>query len=112
MLEQEYNELNQYTIKASEAVADYYDRFDSLTAKDKKYVIDKILSLLDIVLIFTMNIRHQLIVKLNNASASLRIQLNQHLVELKTTADTAKTLSFNFTTILNSTRDDLKCDNL
>ena len=35
MLEAEYNELNEYTIKASKTVADYYDRFKDMTNKDK-----------------------------------------------------------------------------
>ena len=110
MLEAEYNELNNYVLKASQAVADYHDRLENMTNKDKKYVIEKILSYLDIVLIFTMNIRHQIILKLNSAPQSMRIQYNQHLTELKTTMETAKTLSFNFTTILNSIRDDIKED--
>lgn len=108
MLEAEYNELNQYTIKASKSIADYYDRLQDLTDKDKQYVIEKILAELDIVLIFTMNIRHQLLQKIQTMPATMRIQLNQALSEIKTTADTAKTLSFNFTAIYHSTRDHIK----
>jgi len=108
MLEDEYRELNQYTIKASKTVADYYDRLSELTEKDKQYCIEKILAELDIVLIFTMNIRHQILQKLDSYPTTIRIQLNQSLSELKTTADTAKTLSFNFTTILNDIREKIK----
>lgn len=110
MLEAEYNELNKFTIQASEAIADYNDRFNDLTSKDKKYIIEKILAYLDIVLVFTMNIRHQILQQLATSPNAIRIQLNQHLSELKVTVETTKTLSFNYTTILNSIRDDLKND--
>lgn len=108
MLEAEYNELNIYTLKASKSIADYYDRLSNLSDKDKQYVIEKILAELDIILVFTMNIRHQILSQLNTAPATIRIQLNQSLTELKTTMETAKTLSFNFTAVYHSTRDKIK----
>lgn len=110
MLEAEYNELNEYTIKASKTVADYYDRLSELTNKDKKYVIEKILSELDIVLLWTMNIRHQLLQQIQTAPGTIKIQMNQALSELKISMDTAKTLSFNFTAIYHGIRDDIKED--
>lgn len=108
MLEAEYNELNKYTIEASRAIADYHDRLDDLSDKDKLYVVEKILAKLDIVLIFTMNIRHQVVQQLNSMPATVRVQLNQALNELKTTMETAKTLSFNFTAVYHATRDKTK----
>lgn len=108
MFEAEYNELNKYTLKASQSIANYYDKLPSLTDKDKQYIIEKILAELDIILIFAMNIRHQMLNALANTPATIRIQITQHLNELKTTSETAKTLSFNFTAIYHSTRDKLK----
>lgn len=108
MLEAEYNELNKYTIEASKAIADYHDRLDDLSDKDKLYVVEKILAKLDIVLIFTMNIRHQVLQQSNSMPATVRVQLNQALNELKTTMETAKTLSFNFTAVYHATRDKTK----
>ena len=46
--------------------------------------------------------------QLPTALATVKIQMNQTLSELRTTADSAKTLSFNLTTVLNSVRDKLK----
>lgn len=108
MLENEYAELNTYTLKASQTVADYYDRLESLTEKDKQYIIEKILAELDIVLLWTMNIRHQLLMQLSTAPGAYKIALNQALSELKITQDSAKTLSFNFTAIYHGARDHIK----
>lgn len=108
MLEAEYNELNKYTLEASKLIADYYDRLEDLTDKDKQYVIEKILAKIDIVLIFTMNIRHQLLQQLSTAPSTMKIQMSQSLSELKTTMETAKTLSFNFTAVYHGSRDHLK----
>ena len=108
MFEAEYNELNKYTIEASTAIADYHDRLNDMSDSDKQYVIEKILAKLDIVLIFTMNIRHQILQQLNEMPATIRVQMNQALSELKTTMETAKTLSFNFTAVYHATRDKLK----
>ena len=110
MLELEYEELNRYTLKSSETIANYYDRLSELTDKDRQYLIEKILAELDIILIFTMNIRHQLLMQLSNAPGTIKIQINQSLGELKTTMETAKTLSFNFTAIYHGTRDKIKED--
>lgn len=108
MFDAEYNELNKYTIEASKEIARYHDRLEELSDKDKLYVIEKILAKLDIVLIFTMNIRHQILQQLDSMPATVRVQLNQAISELKTTADTAKTLSFNFTAVYHATRDKTK----
>jgi hypothetical protein len=108
MFEAEYNELNIYTLKASKTVADYYDRHKELTNKDKKYIIEKVLAELDIILLWTMNIRHQILQQINTAPGTIKIQMNQALSELKTTMETAKTLSFNFTAIYHGIRDDIK----
>ena len=59
MLENEFNELNKYTIKASKSTAQYYDNVDNYTDKEKLTIIEKILAELDIILLWTMNIRHQ-----------------------------------------------------
>lgn len=108
MLEEEYNELNKYTIEASRAVADYHDRLDDLSDKDKLYVVEKILAKLDIILIFTMNIRHQILEQMKSMPATVRVACSQALNELKTTMETAKTLSFNFTAVYHATRDKTK----
>lgn len=108
MLEQEYNELNMYTLRASKTIADYYDRLENLTNKDKQYLIEKILAELDIVLAWTMNIRHQLLQQISTAPATVKIQMNQNLSELKTSMETAKTLSFNFTAVYHGIRDYVK----
>lgn len=108
MLEIEYQELNKYTLQASQSITSYYDNMDKLNSKDKKYRFEKILAELDIVLVFTMNIRHQILQKLESMPPTVRIQMNQSLSELKTTVDTAKTLSFNFTTLLNDIREETR----
>lgn len=108
MLEAEYNELNKYTLSASQQVADYRDKIDELIDKDKKYRIEKILAELDIVLLWTANIRHQLLMQSTTMPATMKIQINQSLSELKTTMETAKTLSFNFTAIYHGIRDEIK----
>lgn len=110
MLEAEYQELNKFTIEASTAIAQYHDKLEDnlLTDKDKQYLIEKILAKIDIVLALTMNIRHQLLMQITTAPATIKIQLNQALSELKTTMDTAKTLSFNYTAIYHGTRDRIK----
>lgn len=108
MLEAEYNELNKYTLSASKMVADYKDAIDTLTEKDKKYRIEKILAELDIILLWTANIRHQLLQQSSTMPATMKIQVNQSLNELKTTMETAKTLSFNFTAVYHGIRDDIK----
>lgn len=108
MLEAEYEELNRYTLKASKTVADYYDRYSELNDKDREYVIEKILAELDIILLWTMNIRHQLLIQLNTAPGTVKIAINQALSELKTTQDSAKTLSFNFTAVYHGARDRIK----
>ena len=105
MLEAEYNELNKYTAKASVSIADYYDRLDSLSETDRQYVIEKILAELDLILVLTMNVRHQILQQMNSMAATVRIQMSQALSELKTTMETAKTLSFNFTAIYHGSRD-------
>lgn len=108
MLEAEFNELNMYTLRASKAIADYYDRLETLTDKDKLYIIEKVLAEVDIILAWTMNIRHQVLQQVNTAPATLKIQMNQSLNELKTTMETAKTISFNFTAIYHGIRDHVK----
>lgn len=110
MLEAEYKELNNFTLEASKAICDYHDRLDDLTEKDKKYIIEKILAKLDIVLVFVMQIRHQLLQQINTVPATVRLQINQALSELKTTMETAKTLSFNYTAVYYSVRDAIKGD--
>ena len=108
MLEAEYAELNKYTLKASETVARYYDSLESLTKEDKKYIIEKILAELDIILLWTANIRHQLLQQTSISAATTKLVINQSLAELKVTMETAKTLSFNFTAIYHGIRDDIK----
>lgn len=108
MLEAEFKELNNYVLDASKIIADYHDRLDDMTDKDKRYVIEKILAKVDIVLVFTMSLRHQLLQQLSSVPASAKLQMNQALGELKSTAETAKTLSFNFTAVYYSVRDAIK----
>lgn len=108
MLEAEFAELNNYVLDASKVIADYHDKLNDLTDKDKRYIIEKILAKVDIVLVFTMTLRHQLLQQLSSVPASTKIQMNQALNELKSTADTAKTLSFNFTAVYYSVRDAIK----
>lgn len=108
MLEAEYAELNKYTYNASKTIADYYDRLESLTDKDKQYIIEKVLAELDLILVLTMNIRHQILGQLHTAPGTIKIQLDKALSELKTTMETAKTMSFNFTAIYHGARDRIK----
>lgn len=108
MLEVEYNELNKFTLEASQCIAQYHDTLENMSEKDKRYMIEKILAKLDIVLIFTMQIRHQLLQQQDTMPATMRLQINQALGELKTTMETAKTLSFNFTAVYYSVRDAIK----
>lgn len=107
-MELEFNELNKYTLKASESVAKYYDNIESYTKKDKQLIIEKILAELDIILLWTANLRHQLIQQSSTLPSSMKLSINQSLSELKTTMETAKTLSFNFTAIYHGTRDAIK----
>lgn len=110
MLEAEYQELNNFTLQASKAIAQYHDTLEDMTEKDKKYMIEKILAKLDVVLVFTMQIRHRLLQDYSTLPATMKLHVNQALSELKTTMETAKTLSFNFTAVYYSVRDAIKGD--
>lgn len=112
MLEAEYAEINKYTLLASKTIAQYYDRLDenSLTDKDKQYIIEKILAQLDMVCVITMQIRNQLIEQSQNAPGAMQIAFNKAKDDIKQTFETAKVMSYNFTAIYYGTRDNAKLE--
>ena len=110
MLEKEYAEINKYTLLASKTIAQYYDRLEenSLTDKDKQYLIEKILAQLDMVCVITMQIRNQLVLDNQNVSGAMQIAVNKAKEDIKQTFETAKVMSYNFTAIYHGVRDTLK----
>lgn len=110
MLENEYAEINKYTLLASKTIAQYYDRLeeDSLTDKDKQYIIEKILAQLDMVCVITMQIRNQIIEESQHAPGAMQIAFNKAKDDIKQTFETAKVMSYNFTAIYHGVRDNIK----
>lgn len=110
MIENEYQEINKYTLLASKTIAQYYDRLEgnSLTDKDKLYIIEKILAQLDMVCVITMQIRNQIILEYQNLPGSVQIAINKAKDDLKQTFETAKVMSYNFTAVYHGIRDKAK----
>lgn len=110
MLEREYQEINKYTLLANRTIAQYYDRLDenTLTDKDRQYLIEKILAQLDMVCVITMQVRNQIILDYGTAPGSVQIAMNKVKDDLKQTFETAKVMSYNFTAIYHGTRDRIK----
>lgn len=107
MLENEYQEINKYTLLASKTIAQYYDRLEenSLSNKDKLYIIEKILAQLDMVCVITMQIRNQIVMDYQTAPGSVQIAINKAKDDLKQTFETAKVMSYNFTAVYHGIRD-------
>ena len=106
MFELELDQAAELIADTNIVIAEYYDSHDGI--KDKIELIERILAKSSLAIAFLLQFRYQILKTKTNTPQSSRIVLDNLLAELKVQLDALKTISFNFTTLMNSSRDKYK----
>lgn len=107
MFELELQQSAELISDTNTSIAEYYDTERNNTA-DKIVCIENVLAKSSLSIAFLLQFRYQILQVQSDSPQSSKIVMNNLLAELKTQLDALKTISFNFTTLMNSSRDRLK----
>lgn len=102
MFEKELTECQNLTLYVNKAIADFYDNTDE---NNKRHYLEVAVTKLSLLLTFLVQFRHQVLLQQQTMTSSQKIIANNLLNELKIQQDAFKSVSYNLTAIMYTSKE-------